>query len=140
LLHGRGYADAVIAAAILHDVLEDTDAEKVDLERHFGGRVALLVAAISEPSTAGSYRERKRRLREAVEGADAEALAVYAADKVAKARELRIELSRTPGPPREERLEHYWASLRLLQRRLGSHPFVEQLQFELEALELLPPR
>jgi hypothetical protein len=37
------------------------------------------------------------------------------------------------------RLEHYWASLELLEARLGGHPLVRQLRFELEALELLPP-
>ena len=41
LLHEAGYSDEVVAAGVLHDVLEDTDAERSDLEaalRRRGGR------------------------------------------------------------------------------------------------------
>ena len=38
----------VIAAAVLHDVVEDSDATKEDLEKLFGKRVAELVASESE--------------------------------------------------------------------------------------------
>src|SRR4051794_3440696 len=37
LLKGRGYPDHVIAAAVLHDVVEDTPVEFSELERQFGG-------------------------------------------------------------------------------------------------------
>jgi hypothetical protein len=47
---------------------------------------------VSEPPGAdGPYADRKRRLREALAGAGADAAAVFAADKVAKARELRLD-------------------------------------------------
>ena len=42
--------------------------------------------------------------------------------------------------PDEEKLRHYWASLELLEARLPGHPLVQQLRFELETLELLPPQ
>ena len=38
-----------------------------------------------------------------------------------------------------EKLDHYWASLALLERLLGDDPLVSQLRFELEALATLPP-
>ena len=38
----------VLAAAILHDVVEDTMAETEDIERAFGPRVAKIVSALSE--------------------------------------------------------------------------------------------
>ena len=38
LLRGRGYRDAIVAAAVLHDVVEDTDVEPAELERRFGPR------------------------------------------------------------------------------------------------------
>ncbi len=139
LLRGRGYPDTVVAAGVLHDVIEDTDVEYGELERHFGVRVAGMVAAVSEPPGGGSYAERKARLRDAISHADANAVAVFAADKVAKARELRMWLARRPDRLDAEKLEHYWASLALLERRLGHHPLVDQLRFELEALTLLPP-
>jgi hypothetical protein len=82
---------------------------------------------------------REARLRDEVSRADADAAAVFAADKVAKARELRMSLARDPGRLDAEKLDHYWASLGVLEHRLGHHPLVRQLRFELEALALLPP-
>ena len=125
---------------MLHDVIEDADVDPAELERRFGTRVAALVIAVSEPPGEGDYRERKARLRNAIAAADADTAAVFAADKVAKARELRMALARHPGQLDADKLEHYWASLALLEHRLGYHPLVRQLRFELEALELLPPR
>jgi (p)ppGpp synthase/HD superfamily hydrolase len=139
LLRGRGYPDPVVAAGVLHDVIEDTEVEPAELGRRFGERVAALVTAVSEPPGGGDYAERKARLRAAIAAADADAVAVFAADKVAKARELRMSLARDPGHVDAEKLEHYWASLALLERRLGHHPLVRQFRFELETLELLPP-
>jgi (p)ppGpp synthase/HD superfamily hydrolase len=142
LLRGRDYPDDVVAAGVLHDVIEDAHVEYDELRHVFGDTVASLVLAVSEPADAtGTYPERKARLREAIAEADADAVAVFAADKVAKARELRLGLVRRPPAVRvdAEKLDHYWASLALLDRRLGHHAFVRQLRFELEALALLPP-
>jgi (p)ppGpp synthase/HD superfamily hydrolase len=143
LLHGRDYPDHVIAAGVLHDVLEDTDATEADLAARFGPEVTDLVAAVSEPAdAAGSYAERKAKLREVVANASSEAAAVFAADKVAKAREFRLGLvarGTSVGAVDRDKLEHYWACLALLERKLGPQPLVRQLRFELEALALLPP-
>ena len=92
-----------------------------------------------QPSTEGTYRERKARLRAAVAAAEGNAVTIFAADKVAKTRELRMRIARTPDhAPDPQKLEHYWASLELLETRLGHHPLVRQLRFELEALAVLP--
>jgi (p)ppGpp synthase/HD superfamily hydrolase len=143
LLRGRGYPDHVVAAGVLHDIIEDTGVAYDELVVRFGDAVAELVREVSEPPGDGSYRERKARLREAVARAGADAAAVFAADKVAKARELRLGLVRAgdsaPRVPDEQKVEHYWACLELLEHRLGHHPLVRQLRFELEALALLPP-
>jgi (p)ppGpp synthase/HD superfamily hydrolase len=140
LLHGRGCADGVVAAGVLHDTVEDAHVTLEELAAHFGERVAALVGAVTEPESEGSYRERKAALRTAVEGAEDDALVIYAADKVAKSRELRMALARGDGVAGAAKLEHYEASLALLERRLPRHPLVRQLRFELEALEYLPPR
>ena len=52
--------------------------------------MARLVGSVTEPSTEGSFAERKSRLREAVADAGEDTLMIYAADKVAKTRELRM--------------------------------------------------
>ena len=141
LLRGRAYGDEVVAAAVLHDIVEDTGVEPAELEQRFGAEVARLVEVLTEPSPLGSYRERKARLRSAVADAGEDALVIYAADKVAKTRELRMTLARGDGgTPDPAVLEHYWASLDLLEARMVDHPLVQQLRFELETLELLPPQ
>jgi GTP pyrophosphokinase len=48
LLERSHYPDHVVAAAVLHDVLEDTRAERADLEARFGPDVAELVALVSD--------------------------------------------------------------------------------------------
>ena len=143
LLRGRDYPDHVVAAGVLHDVIEDTDVGYDEIERRFGTAVASLVRAVSEPPGGGDYAERKARLRAAVAQASADAAAVFAADKVAKVRELRLALVRRSdsGPAIDPgKSEHYWASLAMLEHRLGYHPLVRQLRFELEALRALPPQ
>jgi hypothetical protein len=142
LLQGRDYPDHVIAAGVLHDVLEDTDVQREELEDRFGPDVAQLVAAVSEPPGDGTYAQRKARLREVVAGASSDAAAVFAADKVAKAREFRLGIVGRGGSVEAvdgDKLDHYWACLALLERKLGPQPLVRQLRFELEALALLPP-
>lgn len=141
LLHAHDYPDRVVAAAVLHDVLEDTPADYDELEAAFGAEVAKLVCAVTEPSGEGGYAERKARLRAAVADAGVDALAVFAADKVAKARELRLGLVRHGQTVAidPDKLAHYRASLELLERRLDDHGLVRQLRFELEALAMYPP-
>ena len=140
LLQGRDYPDEVVAAAVLHDVIEDTGVSRDELEEQFGPRVAALVSAVTEPSADGSYHDRKAELRDAVSGAEPDALAIYAADKVGKLRELRMTIATTPDyTPDEEQLEHYRESLSMLERHRPDDPFVRQLRFELETLAMYPP-
>lgn len=143
LLRNRGYDDEVTAAGLLHDAIEDTDATAEDLSEHFGERVARLVAALSDDEAIEDYGERKAALRAQVAAAGPEAAAIFAADKVAKARELRATLTRDPSalddPRVQRRLRHYEASLTMLSGVLPDHPLPRQLRFELWALRALPP-
>jgi (p)ppGpp synthase/HD superfamily hydrolase len=143
LLHGRGYDDEVVAAGALHDVVEKTPATVDDLAARFGSRVASLVAAVSDPPGLDDYRARKVALRDQVAHASPEAQAIYAADKLAKARELRALATRLHAslsdPRLQERLEHYQSSLETLERALPGSPLVNQLRFELWAIRQLPP-
>ena len=97
LLSSRGYDDEVIAAALLHDVVENTEAGIADVRVRFGARVAAIVAAVTEDDAIEDDEERKAALREQVAGAGSDAQAVYAADKLAKTRELRAQAASGDG-------------------------------------------
>jgi (p)ppGpp synthase/HD superfamily hydrolase len=141
LLSGRALEDEVVAAGVLHDVVEKTDATVADVRERFGDRVAAMVAAVSEDEAIAGYEERKAALRRQVAEADASAHAVYAADKIAKARELRARATRDSLDDDDvvRRLEHYERSLEMLRRVARDLPMVDQLAFELWALRALPP-
>jgi (p)ppGpp synthase/HD superfamily hydrolase len=142
LLHEAGYPDEVVAAGVLHDVLEDTDAEASELEQRFGPEVARLVIEVSDDPSIEDDVERKAALRRQVAEADERAAAVFAADKISKARELRLRASRRGRFERGDRtkVEHYEASLDMLGRRLQDHRFLDRLQRELDQLHALSGR
>jgi (p)ppGpp synthase/HD superfamily hydrolase len=129
LLYSAGAADHVIAAGVLHDTIEKTDADLAELRARFDARTAALVAAVSEDPDIATYARRKAALREQVAAAGPEALMVFAADKVSKVRELSL----TPSPPRppQRRMIHYRHCLELLERLLSDSPLVAQLRLEL---------
>jgi guanosine-3',5'-bis(diphosphate) 3'-pyrophosphohydrolase len=81
-LASRGYSDATVAAALLHDVVEDSDTTVEELRAEFGDEIADLVAALSDDESIESYRERKDEHRRRVADVDGDALAIYAADKL----------------------------------------------------------
>lgn len=140
LIARSGYPDCVIAAAVLHDVLEDTDAEPADLVSSFGPEVCQLVALVSDDLSVPGEEERKDEVRERVRRAGGDALVVYAADKISKVRELRVliagGLDRREG---EIKFQRYWKSLQMLEQAMPNNRLVELLRFELEALRELPP-
>jgi len=140
LLDRSGYPDRVVAAAVLHDVLEDTETDPFDLRSQFGSEVCELVAVVSDDPAVSDEDERKSETRERVRQAGGYAPAVYAADKVSKVRELRILIARGMQPE-EARIRHrrYRESLVMLDQALPDTRLVELLRFELEALERLPP-
>jgi (p)ppGpp synthase/HD superfamily hydrolase len=138
LLHEGGYPDEVVAAGVLHDVIEDTDAEREDLEARFGTRVAELVAAVTDDPTIEDGGERKAALRRQVAAAGECAAVIFAADKVSKARELRLRVSRGDSEEGDEgKIAHYKASLEMLSDLIPGHELVRQLRMELDALQAL---
>ena len=141
LLERSRYPDHVVAAGVLHDVLEGTDADRAELEERFGPGVARLVSTLTDDPSIPDEEERKDDVRERVRRAGGYSPAIYAADKVSKVRELRTMLiTGISDHEAEVRLERYRKSLRMLEETIPASRLVELLQFELEALERLPPR
>jgi (p)ppGpp synthase/HD superfamily hydrolase len=140
LLDRSDYPDFVVAAAVLHDVVENTDEELEDLEARFGPDVAGLVALVSDDPAIDGDEARKDNTRDRVRAAGGYALAVYAADKVSKVREIRTAIaSGTPASELEHKLDRHRASLAMLDQSLPGSPLVELLRFEIEALDEIPP-
>ena len=137
LLRRAGGSDALIAAGLLHDVVEGTDTSVAELQERFGFEVAELVRTVTDDAM-GTYSQRKHALREQVRSAGGDAALLFAADKISKVRELSEQARHDragageAGPPssaqtRRERceqlrLDHYRASLTMLQGIAPRHP------------------
>jgi (p)ppGpp synthase/HD superfamily hydrolase len=136
LVEVAGYDDDVIAAALLHDVVEKAGATIDELRGEFGDDVADLVAAMTEPEGIPSWARRKRVHREAIAHADPRARALFIADKAANAASLRRALDRGEKPPRfKDKLGHYKATLTML----SGDPMARRLRDELDRLSLERP-
>lgn len=132
LLYESGAADEVIAAGVLHDTLEKTNATAYDIYARFGRRMGDIVCAVSHDPGIPGYARRKAALREQVANAGDEALTVFAADKLSKLRELRLG-DRSELKVRSRKLRHYRLSLMMLQERLPGSPLVAVLAAELDS-------
>jgi (p)ppGpp synthase/HD superfamily hydrolase len=135
LLQRDGHPDHVIAAGLLHDVLEKTTTTHAELERRFGARIARLVTTVSDDPSIEGYAERKHELRDRVARAESDALAMFAADKIAKVRELALlPASERAGRDVDAKLSHYRASLQMLRQVAGASTLVDHLEAELSRL------
>lgn len=82
----------LLAAAALHDVIEDTDTTADDLKKEFGERVAMLVEAESEDKTGGSkaetWHQRKQDTLDRLRNADLDIKIVALGDKLSNMRAI----------------------------------------------------
>jgi (p)ppGpp synthase/HD superfamily hydrolase len=142
LLEGAGFPDDVVAAALLHDVLEKTDVRPLEIRARFGPRVARLVRAMTEPDDVAAFPLRKAIHRAQVMNAGTDVEAIFAADKLANAMTLRAAIERDGkqavrrrvGPQFNDKLDHYQATLDLLGKSKPPPPFLDSLAEELRLL------
>ncbi|WP_018653484.1 HD domain-containing protein [Actinomadura flavalba] len=93
-VRGRGVTDTgVLAATLLHDVVEDTSATLADVERDFGADVAELVDWVTKPPVDGGRQAKRaakaaylRRLRDA----PPRAILVKLADRLSNVQSLDV--------------------------------------------------
>lgn len=81
LLQEYGFSEAVVAAGLTHDVLEDTAVTEGELLEVLGAEVVAYVTAVSEDTTL-EWEDRKERYVAAVVAASEGAKAVCIADKI----------------------------------------------------------
>lgn len=124
LLSRSGFGDQIIAAGVLHDVVEDCGVTLDELAKLFGDKVAELVSGVSEDKGIKDWEERKRKYREVLENEDVGAVAVAAADHLHNTRSLIMGLVYDPAVAKAfhvdlaQKLAHEKACLDICQRRL----------------------
>lgn len=137
-LDEHGYGEEVLAAALLHDVVEDSDTSLDEVREEFGDEVAGLVGALTDDESIDPYRERKAEHRERVRAAPAEALAIYGSDKLTNVRALRAAYEAEGDAVRDEfkvpielKTEIWEADWDLLREKAPELPFLDELDEEL---------
>ena len=128
-----GADDDTVCAALLHDVIEDTQTTREEIVQEFNERVAELVTAVSEPAGL-PWKERKTHYLAQLEQAHDEALVVAIADKVdniesklaAHEKEGDAVHARWSQPP-ENYLWFHGEALRIAETRLPEHRLTKRL-------------
>ncbi|MGA8746961.1 MAG: HD domain-containing protein [Solirubrobacterales bacterium] len=141
LLAAHDFPEEVLAAALLHDVVEESETEVGEIRARFGGRVGDLVAALTDPEEIRPYEQRKDAHRSRVKQAGPDALAIYAADKLANLRALR-RVYASEGEavgaelkaPLEVKLKVWEADLAMLRSEAPELPFLGELADQLTGL------
>lgn len=78
----------LLAAALLHDTVEDTHVTHEQIRREFGDRVAEIVAGCSEPDKDDTWENRKNHTIHYIKGAPRHIQLVSAADKLHNLRSM----------------------------------------------------
>ncbi len=139
ILAGLRMDEQTIAAALLHDVVEDTDVELEDVRAEFGDEVASLVDGVTKltrvqfQSREQNEAENYRKMIVAM-AADVRVILIKLADRLHNLREIEYLGKQKQIQKAKETLEVYAP----LAHRLGIH----QLKWELEdlAFQTLHPR
>jgi GTP pyrophosphokinase len=130
LVASTGAPDELVAAALLHDVLEDTATDAGHLAARFGSRITSLVCSLTEDESIRSYRERKADLRARACAAGRDAAVIFVADKLSNARRMR----RGQKAFKARKVAHYQATHDLMRSELPSLPLLDELGAELVAI------
>ena len=139
--------DEVLAAAVLHDTVEDTPVTADDIRREFGDRVAELVADESEDKqkdrpAAETWKERKQATIDHLREADFGAKVICLGDKLANLREMARDhkeigdrlWDRFNMKDRNEHAWYYRSICDILEKEFGPVPAIAEYRALLEEL------
>ena len=109
----------VLAAALLHDTIEDTDTTDEELRREFGGRIAAIVAEVTDDTALPKADRKRLQIEHAAQLSEAAKL-VKLADKICN---LRDVAERPPSRWDLQRRQEYfeWAK-RVIDGVRGANP------------------
>ncbi|MBP6881351.1 MAG: bifunctional (p)ppGpp synthetase/guanosine-3',5'-bis(diphosphate) 3'-pyrophosphohydrolase [Candidatus Pacebacteria bacterium] len=135
-----GFTEAVVAAAIVHDVLEDTDVSEEELRSKLGDEVVDIVTAVSEDKRL-EWRDRKSQYIAQVVNADEQVKAVSVADKIHNAESL-LAYYATHGAATWEkfnrgRSDKLWFERTLCDKlkKVWQHPLLDRYEMLVTRLE-----
>jgi len=141
-LHGYGFPETVIAAALCHDVLEDTAVSEDELRQELGDVVNIIKEVSEDKGLA--WEERKKQYIESIRTASTEAKAVSAADKVHNAENFlaTYALHGTKAweffrRGKEQKIQFEESMLSMLEESF-EHPLVDEYRALVEQIRTLP--
>ena len=147
LLAEHGYGETTVAAALLHDVVEDSETSVEEIAIRFGEPVAKLVEAMTDDEAVEPYERRKAEHRRRIAAAGGDAPAIYAADKLSNVRVLRRAYANEGEAagaefkaPLDVKLGIWEEDLEMLRGEPAPPPFVDDLATELEKLREARPK
>jgi (p)ppGpp synthase/HD superfamily hydrolase len=139
----HGFSDEVLAAALTHDVLEDTEYPPSKLKRELGEKVFNIVKTVTYDKRLSWDEERKRYL-ESVQAGSVEAKAVSIADKIHNLEsilsdyyELKKSTWNVFHQDREKKIWFEEESLKMF-KDSWDHPLIEEYEALLEEVKKLP--
>ncbi|MBI4361385.1 bifunctional (p)ppGpp synthetase/guanosine-3',5'-bis(diphosphate) 3'-pyrophosphohydrolase [Candidatus Micrarchaeota archaeon] len=138
----NGFSDEVIAAALVHDVLEDTTYPEKKLRRELGESVYRIVKAVTNDDSL-SWEEKKRKYVQTVRAGPAGAKAVCVADKIHNMESLLTDYQKQ-GPAiwkkfNRGKKQKKWFERMVLEmlRETFKHPLVDEYAQLIEREEKL---
>lgn len=144
LLIELGCSDEVVAAAILHDTVEDTDITLDDIKTAFGRNVMDLVAGASEPEKRVPWEKRKEHTIAFLEKAPMDVLYIVCADKYDNIQSIKEGYEKEGeavwdrfSRQKEAQCWYYCAIVDVLERRITEGPvllLLKALKKELDSL------
>jgi len=137
-----GFEPEMVAAALLHDIVEDSEVTVEDVRERFGDRVAMLVDAMTDTGEVKPYERRKALHRERVVAAGPDAAAIFAADKLNNVRALRSAYAEDGEAvasrfvqPLDTKLLVWVADVEMVSRYAAAVPYAEVLEDEVAGLQ-----
>ncbi|NMH84193.1 HD domain-containing protein [Heyndrickxia coagulans] len=138
MLLKEGCRKEVVAAALLHDTVEDTAVTNEEIKAEFGSDVARIVEACTEPPKNVRWEERKQHTIERLKTAEEEICMLICADKLHNLKTIHEELRKSGESVwhafsrGKEKQEWYYRKIAETIALHHSFPLLEQLQSEIK--------
>lgn len=132
-----GFSEETVAAALVHDVLEDTDFPEKELKKQLGDKVLEIVKTVTNDDTL-VWEEKKKKYIETVKNGSIEAKVVATADKIHNLESL-LTAYEEQGPTiwqkfNQGKEQKVWFEKEMLKmlKKTWQHPLIDEYKALLE--------